>query len=47
MIKTVGRSFSWASPDKINEMYCDAEDYFGIDFWYQDVLEQHREMEKK
>ena len=47
MIKTVARSYPWASPDKINEMFCDDEDYFGLDFWYKDVQEQHEEMNKK
>ena len=47
MMKTVARSYGWASPSYLNEMYCDDEDILGIGFWYNDVKDQHREMEKK
>lgn len=47
MIKTICRSFDWASPMIVNDMYCDEEDYFGIGFWYNDVKEQHEEIEKQ
>ena len=47
MIKTVARSFGWASPSVLNEMFCDDDDYMGIKFWYKDVEEQHRELNKK
>ena len=47
MIKTVARSFKWASPEVLKNMYCDKEDFEGIIFWYEDVEEQHREIESK
>lgn len=45
IIKTVSRSFDWASPERIDTMYCDDEDYFGLRYWYKDVKEQHDEIE--
>lgn len=47
MIKTVARTFNWASPDVLKNMYCDNEDFDGIQFWYEDVIEQHKEIESK
>jgi hypothetical protein len=46
MIKTLGRSFKWA-PEVYKNMYCDAEDFEGIMFWYNDVTQQHKEIEAK
>jgi hypothetical protein len=47
MIKTICRTYSWASPDVISDMFCDDQDYHGIEYWYNDVKEQHKEMNKK
>lgn len=47
MIITVGRSFKWASPSVISEMFVDAEDWDGIEFWYNDVQNQHIELERQ
>lgn len=47
VIKTVGRSYSWASPNTIKEMYCDDDDYHGLMYWYKDVEEQNKELESK
>ena len=47
MIKTVSRSFNWASPFVIQEMYCDDEDFLGIEYWYNDVQDQHNELKEK
>lgn len=44
MIKTVVRNFKW-EPKIINEMYCDDEDFFGLDYWYKDIQQQHAEIE--
>lgn len=46
MIKTVVRNFKW-TPDVIGEMYCDDEDFYGIDYWYKDIQEQHAEIDAK
>ena len=26
-------------------MYCDDEDFFGLDYWYKDIQQQHAEIE--
>lgn len=43
MLKTVGRSYPWASPDKLDEMYCDDLDHHGLEYWYKDVEEQNKQ----
>ena len=47
MVLTIGRSFGWASPKVINELYVDGEDWEGIEYWYKDVQNQHKEIEKQ
>ena len=47
MIKSVARNFKWASPFVINDLYCDDEDYLGLDYWYKDIQAQHKELENK
>lgn len=47
MIKTVCRSFAWASPKTIKNMFVDSQDYKGIGFWYKDVDEQNKLIENK
>jgi len=44
-IKTVARFFNW-NPHEINELYCDDLDHLGLTFWYNDCLEQDKEMRK-
>lgn len=46
MIKTVVRTYHW-NPEIISNMYCDSRDYYGIEFWYNDVVNQHRDLESK
>ncbi|MBC7486084.1 MAG: hypothetical protein H7282_04980 [Cytophagaceae bacterium] len=38
MIATVVREHHW-SPAVVGDLYCDSEDYQGLEFWYNDVLE--------
>ena len=47
MIITIGRNFGWASPNVIDKMFVDADDWEGIEYWYKDVQLQHSEIEKK
>jgi hypothetical protein len=44
MVKTVCRSFPWASPQYIDGMFMDAKDHHGLIYWYNDVYDQHREV---
>lgn len=44
---SVSRTFSWASPFVLSEMYCDRKDVFGIMFWYDDVVAQNKELKNK
>ena len=48
MIKSVARTFTWASPDYINNkmFFMDSKTIEGIEFWYNDVVEQNRELPK-
>lgn len=48
MMITVSRSYPWASPRYMEtEMYCDDIDIHGIGFWYQDVKDQHKDLESR
>lgn len=44
---SVARSYSWANPETLNNMYVDSEDVFGLMLWYNDVQEQNKEIENK
>lgn len=46
MIVSVVREHKWA-PDIIGALFVDAQDYEGLEFWYNDVLECVEEMKKK
>jgi len=46
VIKSVVREFHW-TPKKIESLYCDDADFFGLMFWYNDVLEMHKEIKPK
>lgn len=46
MVKSVIREFKW-SPDAINHLYIDDIDYLGLEYWYNDVLEIHKEIKNK
>lgn len=38
MIKTVAREYKWP-PEVLGGLYFDDQDYEGLVFWYNDVLE--------
>jgi hypothetical protein len=41
MIKSVVREHHW-SPDVINDLFLDDFDFFGLEFWYKDVIETNK-----
>lgn len=39
-MKSIARTYGWASPSVLNDFYCDELDNLGIYYWYKDVLDQ-------
>ena len=46
VIKSIVRNFNW-TPNVIDELFLDEIDYKGIMFWYFDLIEQKKKVEKK
>jgi hypothetical protein len=46
MICTVVREHHW-SPQIIGDLFFDADDHHGLEFWYNDVMETIDEIKKK
>lgn len=46
MIVSVVREHHW-TPQKIESLYLDDADFFGLKFWYNDVREVNRELKVK
>lgn len=46
MIKTVVREHHW-TPNKIESLYLDDADFFGLKYWYNDILEVNDELDKQ
>lgn len=46
MVATVVGKYRW-SPEIIGDLFFDAEDYFGLEFWYNQVKEESEEFDKK
>lgn len=46
MVKTVVRGRGW-TPSVIDNLYLDAVDFHGLEFWYNDVLEESEALNKK
>ena len=46
MVASVVRSYHW-TPRQIDEMYLDDEDYYGLEYWYNDVMEVSDELKSK
>jgi len=44
-IKTIVREYKW-SPDIIGDLFFDREDYRGLYYWYDDVIEMVEEQKK-
>lgn len=45
MVTSVVSKYKW-SPDIIGDLFFDAEDYHGLEFWYNQVKEESDEIEK-
>lgn len=46
MIKSVVREHHW-SPRIVGDFFIDGEDYDGLEFWYTDLVEAHKELKSK
>lgn len=46
MIKSVVREHHWA-PHIVGALYFDAEDYQGLQFWYDDLAEMQKEIKDR
>ena len=46
MVRTVVREHHW-SPTEIENLYLDDADFFGLMWWYNDILEVNEELNKK
>jgi len=46
-IVSVSRSYGWANPSYLQELYCDRKDYLGLFFWSDDVVKQNEEIKKQ
>jgi hypothetical protein len=46
MIKTVVREHHW-SPEIIGDLFIDGQDYEGLEYWYDDIMEVITELNKK
>lgn len=46
MVKSVVREHKW-TPQVINSLYLDDTDYFGLEWWYNDVCKVNEEMKSK
>tara|TARA_R110002167_G_scaffold110087_4_gene280347 strand:+ start:10850 stop:10987 length:138 start_codon:yes stop_codon:yes gene_type:complete len=44
-VKTVVREFKW-EPSVIDDMFIDDADYKGIKYWYDDIIDVHKQLKK-
>lgn len=45
MIKTIVREHHW-TPEHISSLFHDGIDYFGLIYWYNDVVDTVKELKK-
>lgn len=45
LIQSIGRNYHW-EPKVYESLYLDDADFFGIYYWYEDVMEEEVEIEK-
>lgn len=45
MVVSVVSHYKW-SPEAIGDLFIDAEDYLGLEFWYNEVKEMIKELPK-
>lgn len=43
MIASVAREYKWP-PEVLGGLFFDAEDYEGLEFWYNDIKQMHKEI---
>lgn len=46
MIVSVAREYKWP-PEILGGLFFDAEDVYGLEFWYNDVVEQDKNLKSK
>lgn len=46
MVRSVAREFHWP-PKTIGGFFIDAQDYLGLEFWYNDVKEANDQLKSK
>lgn len=46
MIKSVVREHHW-TPEIIGKLDVEGDDYNSLEYWYNDVCEQHEQLKKK
>ncbi len=46
MVRSVAREYHWP-PDKIGGFFIDAQDFFGLEFWYNDIIEANKDFKNK
>jgi hypothetical protein len=46
MTKSVVREFHW-TPDFVDLLYIDDRDIHGLIYWYNDIVEMNKELNKK
>jgi len=45
MLVSVARRFRW-EPEKLGSLFFDTEDYLGLVFWYDTLLEEEAEIKR-
>jgi hypothetical protein len=45
IIKSIVSSYHWTI-DKIDILFCDENDYYGIGFWYNELVEESKQLKK-
>ena len=45
MVTSVVNYYKW-SPKEIGDLFIDAEDYLGLEFWYNEVVRMVKELPK-
>lgn len=46
VVKTIVNEYHWF-PDKIESLYLDNIDMYGITFWYDNILEMHEKLKSE
>jgi hypothetical protein len=46
MVRSIAHEFHWP-PEVIGGFFIDGKDYFGLEFWYDSIVEMTKEMDNK